>query len=660
MTRLYIAEKPSLGRAIAAVIGVKTPGKTQIDCKNGDVVTWVRGHFLGLKEPHEYDIKLKQWREQDLPFIPDKFEKKPTTSDANATAQLKAVLKLLKSKDYDEIINAGDAGREGQLLVDEVIEYSGTKTKVGRIWLLAMDDSSIKKAIENIQPNTLPKYANLSTAGEARSRADWMVGLNLTRATTLRARAHGMNNLISVGRVQSPALAIVVKRDDLIDNFKATNYFTPAIECDAGGTRFLANWVPINTDTPDFDPENRLLSEDFAKALLSGHSTATVKSAEKKRKSIEPPLPHALSTLRKVASNKYGFSAKKTLDIVQKLYDDKFVSYPRTPSQKIPMEMHADSAGILNSLSKRYDSAKSADPSIKSKAWDKNHTEDHYAIIPLGPIPKSLGPDEEKIFNIICESFIQLFYPPQITETYTILLETTAGGLQSWKASVTSTVEAGWRAVAGLPDSEKSLPQLTSGTELQVVGGDVQPKKTKPLPRFNDGTLIEAMKTVHKDITDPDLKAQLKDSKGIGTEATHGSIIETLLNRKYIKRVGKYLESTDLGKEVDSILPESLKDPVMTAMWEDYLGMIASGEADVLTFYNQIEESVKSMTEFALTANYAGREVHTCPECSANLVRIESKNKKGSYFWACTGSREHPLLSDMEGKPGEPFKTKAA
>jgi DNA topoisomerase-3 len=656
--RLYIAEKPSLAKTIASSIGIKKRESDHYLCTNGDKVTWLFGHLVGLKNPDEYDPRYKRWNKDHLPIIPDNFELKPT-GDKSAQKQLKSVLGLLKNKTVVEVVNAGDPAREGQLLVDEIIEYGGCKKKVLRFWTSSLGDTAVAEAIINLKDNSEPRFVNLYKAGLARSIADWVIGLNITRAATLRARDFGINQVISVGRVQSSVLSLIVARDNEIDNFVASDYLIPTITVNG----LEATWKPDDTNTPSFDSEGRLIDAELGKRLINTDK-AVVTSSKKSNKKIAAPLPYSLSAIQTAASSKFGFSAKKTLDVCQKLYEAKYTTYPRSDSKYLPEDQFGNASSILSRLAKRFPSAENADATLKHKAWNSKEVDksDHHAIMPDEKVPTSLSPDEEKIYSLICESFIQLFHPDQETQTLSVTFSTDNEGGQVWKGVITNTTSLGWRSVSSSgndADLDTRLPSFTEGQTLSVDKTELKAKKTKPPSRFNDGTLIDAMSQIHKFVTDPTIRSQLRENSGIGTEATRAGIIETLIKRGYIKRKGKTLESTPLGKEVDAVLPSEVKDPGMTALWETYLKAIEQGEADVNGFYEQIYSISRSMTHFMLNAEFEGREAHKCPTCSEALIRMESKKKKGAFFWRCTSSENKcPLVSDDKGAPGEPFKDK--
>lgn len=661
MPQLHVAEKPSLATTIAKAIGVKKRTKHSILCANGDEVTWLFGHLVGLKEPHEYDghESLKKWNKGELPIVRTEFHKKPT-GDKSAKLQLKEVVKLLKDKKFDTIVNVGDAGREGQLLVDEVIEYAGGAKgrQVKRFWTSSLSDESVKNELANLRDNTDDKFVWLGLAGQARERADWLIGLNLTRAATIRAREHGIDNLVSVGRVQSVVLGLIVTRDAEIDNFISKDYLIPAIIC--GGGAIDATWQPSDTDSASFDSEGRLIDKDYGNRLID-ISTATVFSANKTRKKVSAPLPYNLSSIQKIASSKYGFTGKQTLKICQSLYESKYTTYPRSDSRYLPEDQRADAGKKLKMLSSKFPAAGKADASLKHSAWNTKKVEesDHHAIMPDATVPKAgLSPDEEKIYKIVCESYIQLFMPDQETESHVIVLATNNEGGQKWKATSKTTIVEGWHALSGSTDGGKTLPAVNKGDVIAVEKGELRSKKTTPPARFNDGTLIEAMANIHKFVKDPDVRAQLKENQGIATEATRADAIELQIRRDYVARKGKTLISTPLGKEIDAALPEAVKDPGMTALWESYLKAIEKGQAPVDGFYKQIAETVKGMTEFILESEFAGRKIQPCPTCGRPIVRAESKKSKGKFYWRCVESSDCPLIGDKEGEPGEPFSKK--
>ncbi len=585
MTRLFIAEKPSLGKAIAAQIpGSPRGSRTHIQIGN-DVVTWAFGHLYELAEPDEYLPNTpvgtngrKKWRLEDLPVIPTDWRKLPKDS---AKDQLTAIKTLLK--DADEVVNAGDPDREGQLLIDEILEALRWKGPTRRIWLAALDPASVKKALADLKDNKA--YAPLRDAAEARSRADWLVGMNLTRAYTLKSTTQGV---VSVGRVQTPTLALVVRRDAEIENFKPVAFHVPIASFRHANGNYEGTWKSPD-GAPGLDTEGRLIDAARADTIIAAvrGKPGTVKSAESTDGQEGPPLPFSLSKLQAAASAKFGLSAQETLAAAQALYEThKLTSYPRTDCQFLPESQRADAREVLAAVASvnpaMRDLIKSADLSLQSGAWNDKKITAHHGIIPTahkGVQMVSLTDTEQKVYDLIVRAYLVQFYPPHLFTKTTVITE--VGG-HAWEAKGRVVRAVGWRAVMQ-PDSDKSgeseptLPAMRSGDSVTVTDARVDHRTTKPPARYTDGTLIAAMSSVHKLVTDPKIKAKLKETSGLGTEATRANILETLVKREFIERKGKTVVSTPRGRALVAALPPVLTDPGVTGLWEDALGEVATG-----------------------------------------------------------------------------------
>lgn len=667
MSTLIIAEKPSMARAIREGLGSKA---SQYEITNAF------GHILEQAEPDDYlpdDVPRttkgkKKWRIEDLPIVPGEWLKHPKP---DAKEQLKKIGQLLKS--VDTVINAGDPDREGQLLIDEILEHFHYRGKVLRVWLKALDKENVQKAFAALESNE--KYQPLKNAAEARSQADWLFGMNLTRAVTIKS-----GDLFSVGRVQTPTLALVVKRDLSIERFKPTDYFEVFAQCQHVNGSFLAKWEPQSTDGAGFDPEGRLTDKRLADAIAAkAAGQGRVAKFEAREQKQAAPLPFSLSSLQKVASGKFGMSAQQVLDTCQSLYEKKLTSYPRTDCRYLPEEQLADAPKILGSLPIPDTARQRLLPKQKHAAWNSAKVTAHNAIIPTGERASGLEGNEAKLYDLIWKSYAALFLPEYRYKVLSAVIE--LGG-ESWKATGRQDIDPGWKVLYGNgaaeeddeenADSKAPLPNMQTGDAIQGKGGKVEARQTKPPARFSDGTLIEAMSNVHKFVTDPEARARLKETSGLGTEATRASVIETLLGRGYIQKKGKQLLSTEKGRALIQFLEKNglseMADPATTARWEDHLGSIAEGKLDPKRFYSAIvgtvEEACQKLKSGQGIAGFGqpkaqGKTV-VCPVCkgSATVRRLESKNKKGVFFWACSNRDAHPLLADDNGKPGKPFGTK--
>ena len=650
--KLFIAEKPSLGRAIAAGLGDAEKRNGYIEC-GSNVVTWCFGHLLEMDQPEAYDEKYKAWKKEDLPILPDAFN---ASIRKDAAAQMKIIGRLLK--DAEMVVNAGDPDREGQLLVDEVLEYHNYAGSCERIWLSALDDKSVKKALSSMTDNN--DYTGLRDAARARSQADWLVGMNCTRAMTLKGRDAGSQGVLSLGRVQTPTLALVVNRDLAIENFKPHPYFILHVEILHEAGPFTGTFQPLDTQK-GLDDQGRLISPDEAyriKKEVSGQA-GKILEAHKEKKKKNPPLPHCLSSLQKAASSMLGMGAKQVLDVAQALYEKKLTTYPRSDCRYLPEEQFDEAGSVLSVLANLHgleQIAGNTDCSIKSAAYNTKKVTAHHAIIPTGEIPSNLSDDESALYRMIAQSFCIQFYAAMEYEAQKIL---TGINHTVWKSTGRTILNPGWTAFIKEEKSdaenseEQTLPNVHEDDDITASDIDIKSQKTKPPARFTEGTLIEAMANIHRFIEDPEAKKTLKENEGIGTEATRAGIIETLKARQLLELQKKNILSTDLGRQLVKMAPGILTDPVTTAQWESRLSAIADGSESLSGFMmdqtTQVPELVKAI--FALQLDPLPG-THLCPECGRPLRR--QKSKKGSWYWACFNQDGHAkpvFLNDKNGKP---------
>ena len=587
--RLFIAEKPSLGKAIAAELGVTQTCQGYTVCGN-DAVTWCFGHLLEQYDPDDYDDAWKLWRRSSLPMIPREWRLKPKES---ARAQLQVISNLLG--EAATVVNTGDPDREGQLLVDEVLEHFRYSGPVQRIWLASLDSRSIQKALATLKDNR--DYANLRDSARARSQADWLIGMNATRAMTLRGRESGRDGVLSMGRVQTPTLALVVNRDREIAAFTPIDYLVlqATLQHDAG--TFSALFKPSETQ-PGLDSEGRLVDGATAQGIMDAvrgkNGIITSVTREKKKKPV--PLPHCLSSLQKAASSKLGMTAQQVLDTAQSLYEKKLTTYPRTDCRYLPEEQFSDAARIITALGSSVSGLEAvtakADSALKGPVWDTKKITAHHAIIPTGEEPRSLTAQEKELYLMIAVQYFLQFYPPMLYEAQKILttiVET------AWEARGRMIIEPGWTGFAAEDDdedakkkeAEQSLPSVGNNDAVLCADVDALKKKTTPPSRFSEGSLIEAMANVHRFVSDAKAKAVLKENEGIGTEATRASILETLKGRGFITASGKSLVSTPLGQSLIDMTPDTLRDPVTTAQWEQRLEAITRGETSLEDFMRE-------------------------------------------------------------------------
>ena len=587
--KLFIAEKPSLGKGIAQYLpGPHKTGNGCVECDGGkQIVTWAFGHVFEQVEPDFYtpdDVPRtpkgkKKWRWDELPILPDQWVLAPKD---DAKAQIKVIRDLLKKA--DSVVNAGDPDREGQLLVDEILDECRWAGPTQRIWLAALDEQSVQKALANLKDNR--DYQNLKLSAQARSRADWLMGMNLTRAFSLANTGSGV---LSVGRVQTPTLRLIADRDNAIEHFKPKDFFVPRIQATKDSAAFWSAWQ-VRPELDGVDPDGQLIDRAVAEKIVAKAKSAgkaTVLDYTSAEKQQGAPLGFSLAELQKTCSAKFGLSAKDTLDAAQALYEEhKAATYPRSDCRYLPEEQFGDAGKVLAGLAKLGfgDLVNGADAKKKSGIWNTGKVTAHHAIIPTGAMQGSMSPVVAKVYDLIVRQYLAQFYPAYVYRATKIVLDCGVG--EQWQANGNVPVSAGWKAVFGKifeaeDDSDGevlSLPVLTKGETLAVTDADVQSKQTQPPKRFTDGTLIEAMSNIHKFVEDPAARAKLKETSGIGTEATRASILETLLKRGFIERKGKQVVSTAPGRALVQALPDVLTNPATTAQWEDVLGAIADGK----------------------------------------------------------------------------------
>ena len=638
--RLFIAEKPSLGRAIAEGLGKGTSHEGYISCGN-DTVTWCFGHLLEQANPEDYAPELKRWNMNALPIVPEEWKLLPRKG---VSKQLKVIQKLLKKADV--VVNAGDPDREGQLLVDEVLEHFQYTGNTQRIWLASLDEKSVATALNSLKDNS--DYATLSKAALARSRADWLTGINATRAMTLLGRNKGMQGVLSLGRVQTPTLNLIVTRDNAIAHFTPKKYAVVQSTLKHENGSFTAQLMPPE-EMPGLDEEGRLVDTAKAEVIAkeAANQTGTIAEATSQKKTVHPPLPHSLSSLQKAASAKFGMSAKEVLDIAQKLYEKKLTTYPRSDCRYLPEEQFDDAKRILQALSSTP-VFEEANPELKSKAWNTKKVTAHHGIIPTGQVPTNLPAGEAKLFELISATYALQFHLPRTYEAKKIISEL-SGYL--WSTSGQTTLEAGWTRFEKQSE-EQPLPAVAQSDVVSCTDASVSLKQTKPPARFTEGTLIAAMANIHRFIENAEAKKTLKDNEGIGTEATRAGIIETLKQRGYIKAEKKNLVSTELGRTIIGLTPDQLKDPITTALWESRLSAIADGKEDFETFMADQKELLPILITPIAESSGAGLKGHTCPECGKAIRRLQSKKEKGKFFWACFEHEKPVFLPDVKGKPG--------
>lgn len=615
MTRLFIAEKPSLGRAIAAAL--PNPQKKEqgfIRCGSGDIVTWCIGHLLEQVEPDAYDERYKKWNINDLPIIPPQWQLRPRKTSSK---QLTVIRKLLKES--STIVHAGDPDREGQLLVDEVIDYCKvSKTKKEHIQRLLISDlnlPAVKRALNSMRSNR--EFVPLSVSALARSRADWLYGMNMSRAFTLLGQRAGYQGVLSVGRVQTPVLGLVVRRDEEIENFIPKDYFTlhALIPYQDQHSSFdiRAKWQPSEACRPWQDEEGRILNRKLVENVASriANQPALVVDSEQKKTKQQPPLPYSLSVLQIDAAKRFNMSAQLVLDTCQSLYEKhKLITYPRSDCRYLPNEHFAQAPSIVdaifNSSKELALSGKDADISLKSKAWNDKKVDAHHAIIPTpkAKLVDTLSGNEAKVYQLIARQYLMQFFPAAIYAESKLVFDIAGGTFVARGKQLFST---GWRVLLGQQVEESDekvdkVPALEKGAQLICREGEIKDCKTEPPRHFTESTLLLAMTGIGRYVEDKELKKILKETDGLGTEATRAGILDTLFKRQLLSRQGKSILSTEAGRGLIHALPMESTLPDLTAHWEHQLQAMAERSQPYQPFMDKLVERVTELMTQAKTS----------------------------------------------------------
>lgn len=664
---LLIAEKPSLAEAIALALGemkgVRAVKNAAAACwEVGDArVTWLFGHMFEQAEPEDYDERYKKWRRSDLPIVPSAWRLKPAAGKA---PHIKAIGSLLKQA--RTVWNCGDAAREGQLLVDELLAELGRDpfgADVKRLWVKSYTRKDMVAAIRAAFPNA--EKRRLHQAALCRQRADWLVGMNLSRDLTLKARAAGHDISLSVGRVQSPTLKLVVDRDLEIETFKPVGHFLPWIDAAHAGGTFRATWM-VPDEGVGIDPAGRVVDRAVAEAVAAKvrSKAGSIADYAVKDRSEPQPLAYSLSALQKECSSKFGLTAAETLQVAQDLYEKhKATTYPRSDSRHLPTSILKDEAGPILKALGQVDSlsevVQGADLSVRSPTWDDGKVSDHHGIIPTVEISaariEAMSDVEQKVFFLIAKAFVAQFYPPHRFKSVAVVVSVEG---EKFKAVGRCVIDTGWKVVYGAdaapeedagPEGTVDLPDMKAGDAVEAAASGVESKRTSPPPRFTDGSLIDAMAHIHRFVQDAEIRKRLKETSGIGTEATRAGIIEILVKRGYIRRKGKQIVSTTEGRAVsDAIVAAApaVADPGMTGLWEQRLGDIEAGELEADRFLAGVEKMVRgtiaSGDAIILKGVAAKAEVEPlpgdgtrCPQCGEGTMHTRQSKDGKQIFLGC-------------------------
>jgi DNA topoisomerase III len=665
---LLIAEKPSVGQDLARVL--KGPFKKGEGFLEGPdhVVTWAVGHLVQLAEPEAYDAKFKSWRMGDLPIVPERF--KLEVRDERSRKQMSAVTKQLGREDIDEVVNACDAGREGELIFAYLFEKAKAKKPVKRLWLSSMTNQAMKSALASLRPSE--EFAKLEEAARSRSEADWIVGMNATRAATIRLRS-SFDGAVSLGRVQTPTLAIVARREEEIRAFKPEPYWLvdatfaagPLAGEPAAGERTYIGHFQAPAGSPGTTKGPRIGTEQEALAIVGACEgrPGTITKLEKKEQREKAPMLYDLTTLQREANNRFGFTAKRTLAAAQRLYEEhKALTYPRTNSRYLTTDMVEEIKPIAELVGAHEEYRKGAEYVVAldvlplGRVVNDEKVSDHHAIIPTRSEHnlEKMGSDDRRIYDMAVRRFLAVFHPEAVFENTRV--ETTVTPAEGERGHVFRTrgkllIVPGWRGVYDEisadakaaeaeargdeeEETDQQLPRLIEDEQVQTRKVASARKETKPPRRYSDASLLGAMETAGKLVDDDELREAMKDS-GIGTPATRAAIIERLITVGYVERDGRALVATEKGLNVIRLLNEhALTSPGLTGSWEQRLGKIERGEDSRKQFMSDIagfaQETVKELDETLKDVRIPRARLGPCPVCGHEIV----ENRKGYSCWA--------------------------
>ena len=620
MTTCIIAEKPSVARDIARIVGATSKQDGYMEgC--GYVVTWAMGHLIALAMPEAYGFTA--YKAEDLPIRPNPFQlivrqvrkDKEYISDPAALKQLKIIRSCFDRT--DRIIVATDAGREGELIFRYIHQHLNCHKPFDRLWISSLTDKAIREGLSNLKPGNY--YDNLYHSAKARSEADWLVGINASRALSI-ARKGGY----SLGRVQTPTLAMVCRRYIENRDFTSVPYWKLSVEVEKDGMSLKA------IGSKDYESE---ASAQTALAALRSQSRLTVESVTRKVTHTAPPLLYDLTALQKDANRRHGFSADKTLSIAQSLYEKKITTYPRTGSRYISEDVFEEIPALLRKIGKTLSNP------LNRHSVDKTKVTDHHAIIPTGETPSGLLADETTIYQMVVNRFIEAFSSDSEEERMQVRF-TNGTNTFTWKAC--RQISLGWKAVQKdkateadkKEDSDEhilsSLPNLTEGEVLSLVNAEITEHKTKPKPLYTEATLLSAMENAGKEVKDAESKKAMA-ACGIGTPATRANIIETLILRDYIRRDKKAIIPTEKGLAVYEIVKDKkIANAEMTGAWELALAAIEAGKMPADKFSQGINSYVGTICEelLTLTPEQKSYPVYRCPKCGQQSVGIYAKVAK--------------------------------
>ena len=671
--RLFIAEKPSLARSIAAVLS-KPQENNKLYIKAGDdIVAWAAGHLLEQAMPEQYDEKYKRWNIDDLPIFPEVWKMLVKKESKDLFDNLK---KLLKQADV--VVNAGDCDREGQLLIDEILEFCSYKGKVLRILISDTNTEAVKKALDNLKPDS--DFHGDRDAALARSRADWLHGMNLTRLYTKLAEKNGYSGgPLRIGRVKTPVTALVVRRDEMIEAFTPKPFWVVKANIHVANGSFFATWKP-NDEQQGLDDEKRLVDKSVGEALVCRlkEKPATITKYDSKKVASKPPIGFSLPKLQMIASKKFDLSPVKTLEICQKLYEQGILTYPRSDCEYLP-DAHHDEAENVFAVIEKLSSVKvpeAVDKERKTPVFNAKKVEEHHAIIPSASckVTKALEGDEALIFELVARRYVSFFMPD--FEFLQVNISVDIDG-ELFTASGRQVLNEGWKSVANDSqdkdedanddDNENSapLPETSEGENGSCNDINLLEKKTKAPARFTEATLLKAMNEVHRYVLDTEIKKILKETDGIGTAATQATILKELIDSGMLIKKGKNLISSPAARSLIHALPEKITLPDLTAVWETYFRKIKNSEMSIDEVIRYIEDAIReniaSAQPITVQSSDSGKKPPAkssgknskssvkCPRCGAPMFL---RNGKNGAFWGCSKYPECKMTAnDKNGKP---------
>ena len=671
--RLFIAEKPSLARSIAAVLSHPQQNHKLYIQAGDDIVAWAAGHLLEQAMPEIYDEKYKHWNVDDLPIFPDVWRLLVKKDSKDLFDNIKTLLKKA-----DSVINAGDCDREGQLLIDEILDFCGYKGEVLRILISDTNPEAIKNALNNLKPDS--NFHGDRDAALARSRADWLHGINLTRLYTKMAERNGYKGVpLRIGRVKTPVTALVVRRDETIDAFTPKPFWVVKAQISVAHGSFFATWKPKDEQV-GLDEEKRLVDKSVGETLITRlkGKPAVISKYECKKQSSKPHVGFSLPKLQMIASKRYDLSPAKVLDICQKLYEQGSLTYPRSDCEFLPDAHHDDAQQVFHVIEtlSSVRVPQNADKSRHTPVFNSKKVEEHHAIIPSASckVTTPLEGDEALIFELVAKRYISFFMPDY--EFLQVNINADING-ELFSASGRQVLNEGWKSVENYlldkdyeNDNDEDtnsapLPDTSEGENGSCNDINLLEKNTKAPARFSEATLLKAMNEVYRYVISPEIKKILKDTDGIGTAATQAGIIKELIDSEMLIKKGKHLISSPAARSLIHALPQNITLPDLTAVWETFFRKIKDSQISIDEVINYIQDNIREIISSAKPITVLGMDNTKskksdskksskksnvkCPRCGAPMFL---RNGKNGSFWGCSNYPECRITADdKNGKP---------